>query len=136
MDTNLGAPKPRHSLSSNNNIPLPLPRTSNKNTINYSQMDDISIDVNNEDNSKDNKINILNNEIDKVTNVLNDNIRVSLSNIEDTEVLTEKTQELRLSSNIFNKQSKRTKMKMYWKNQKLKCIIGGIVVIIIIIILH
>ena len=87
MDLNLGAPKPRN-VETPSPLPRPLPRTNNN-------MKEINIDEetnsNNSNNGNDNKINILNKEIDQVTNVLNDNLRVSLSNIENTEILTENT---------------------------------------------
>lgn len=147
MNTNLGAPKPRNTPD-----PLPRPKRIQKKrtgTINNNKgvLSDDTLDIDEImikpkqpeitiESSDNNKINQLESDLDNVKCVLHDNIRSSIDNLDNTEQLYEKTEQLRSSSKLFNKQSKKSKLKYYWKNKKLQLIIGGIVVIIIIIILH
>ena len=70
-------------------------------------------------------------EVDQVKGVMSDNINQAMSNLESTEALNEKTQEMKAQSNMFNKQAKTAKNQMWWKNMKLNIIIGAVVVLIV-----
>ena len=70
-------------------------------------------------------------EVDQVKGVMSDNINQAMSNLESTEALNEKTQEMKAQSNMFNKQAKTAKNQMWWKNMKLNIIIACVVVLII-----
>jgi len=71
-------------------------------------------------------------EVDQVKGVMSENINQAMSNLESTEALNEKTQEMKAQSNMFNKQAKTAKNQMWWKNMKLNIIIACVVVIIIV----
>jgi ABC-type transport system involved in cytochrome bd biosynthesis fused ATPase/permease subunit len=70
-------------------------------------------------------------EVDQVKGVMSDNINQAMSNLESTEALNEKTQEMKAQSNMFNKQAKTAKNQMWWKNMKLNIIIAAVVIIIV-----
>ena len=74
-------------------------------------------------------------EVDQVKGVMSDNINQAMSNLESTEQLDQKTQDMKQQSNMFNKQAKTAKNQMWWKNMKLNIIIGCIAVVILFIIL-
>jgi hypothetical protein len=75
-------------------------------------------------------------EVDQVKGVMSENINQAMSNLESTEALDEKTQEMKQQSNMFNKQAKTAKNQMWWKNMKLNIIIGCVVLIIIFALLN
>ena len=81
------------------------------------------------------KVNQVMKEVDQVKGVMSDNINQAMSNLESTEALNEKTQEMKQQSNMFNKQAKTAKNQMWWKNMKLNIIIGCIAAVILFIIL-
>ena len=58
-------------------------------------------------------------EVDQVKGVMSENINQAMSNLESTEALNEKTQEMKAQSNMFNKQAKTAKNQMWWKNMKV-----------------
>lgn len=70
-------------------------------------------------------------EVDQVKGQMADNINQAMSNLEATEQLNEKTQEMKAQSNMFNKQAKTAKNQMWWKNMKLNIIIAAVVIIIV-----
>ena len=70
-------------------------------------------------------------EVDQVKGVMSENINQAMSNLESTEALNEKTQEMKAQSNMFNKQAKTAKNQMWWKNMKLNIIIAAVVIIIV-----
>jgi vesicle-associated membrane protein 7 len=70
-------------------------------------------------------------EVDQVKGVMSENINQAMSNLESTEALNEKTQEMKAQSNMFNKQAKTAKNQMWWKNAKLNIIIACVVVVIV-----
>lgn len=75
-------------------------------------------------------------EVDAVKGVMSDNINQAMSNLESTEALNEKTQEMKAQSNMFNKQAKTAKNQMWWKNMKLNIIIACVVVLIVAYIIY
>tara|TARA_Y100000996_G_scaffold209085_1_gene164108 strand:+ start:351 stop:686 length:336 start_codon:yes stop_codon:yes gene_type:complete len=108
-----------------NTIPNPLPRIK----INENLNAPIPRNIPKEKNFKD-----MNNQLDEITNILNDNIDKTINNMENTLILSESTDKLREQSNQFNKTSKKVKRKMYFKNKKLQIILGIVVIVIIIIV--
>ena len=75
-------------------------------------------------------------EVDQVKGVMSENINQAMSNLESTEALNERTNEMRSQSNMFNKQAKTAKNQMWWKNMKLNLIIGAIALVVLLIILN
>ena len=70
-------------------------------------------------------------EVDQVKGVMSENINQAMSNLESTEALNEKTQEMKAQSNMFNKQAKTAKNQMWWENAELNIIIVRVVVVIV-----
>eukprot|EP01047_Picozoa_sp_COSAG01_P011169 COSAG01_NODE_487_length_16389_cov_19.482014_9_plen_73_part_00 len=60
-------------------------------------------------------------EVDQVKGVMSDNINQAMSNLESTEALNEKTEEMKQQSNMFNKQAKTAKNQQWWKNMYGSC---------------
>ena len=67
------------------------------------------------------KVTSVMNEVNAVKGVMNENINQAMSNLESTESLNEKTQEMKQQSSVFNKQAKTAKNQMWWKNMKVGC---------------
>ena len=70
-------------------------------------------------------------EVDQVKGVMSENINQAMSNLESTEALNEKTQEMKAQSNMFNKQAKTAKNQMWWENAKLNIITVRVAVAIV-----
>ena len=70
-------------------------------------------------------------EVDQVKGVMSENINQAMSNLESTEALNDKTQEMKAQSNMFNKQAKTAKNQMWWENAELNIIIVRVAVVIV-----
>jgi len=109
--------------------PNPLPRPKKNNMYDIAINDNLPAPI-----PRDNKIDTLNSQLNEVTNILNDNIDKTINNMDNTVSLSQSTDDLREYSASFNTNARKAKRKMYFKNKKLQALIGGIVVVIIIII--
>ncbi len=80
------------------------------------------------------KISQVANKIENVRTVMHDNITVSLQNLECLEKIEEQSEDLMQQAGIFQKRTKELKYKMWWKNIKMKLMIGFVISSILIII--
>ena len=60
-------------------------------------------------------------EVDQVKGVMSENINQAMSNLESTEALNEKTQEMKAQSNMFNKQAKAMAAWVDWCAPRTTC---------------
>jgi len=81
------------------------------------------------------KLSEVSQKVDKVKNVMQDNVAQALSNVDNLNDLEHKADKFEGEAQQFKKQAKSVKKKMCWENAKLNMIIGGVVIIIIIIII-
>ena len=81
------------------------------------------------------KINNLNSKIDGVKNTMSQNIDNSLKNIVKLDVLEQQSEDLSQQAAGFRDKSKQLKNKMWWKNMKMKIIVGSFVIVILLIII-
>lgn len=77
------------------------------------------------------KLTGLQNKVDNVKTIMHTNINNALINIDKLESIENKSKELEINSIIFKKNTKELKNKMWWKNIKMKLIIGTTITIII-----
>ena len=115
LPTPINRPRPKNDNSLNDKAPLP------RSVIKSKKGDDIFEN--------------LNLQIDEVSNVLQDNIEKSICNMENIDNLSKSSDDLKQNSVQFNRNSKKIKKKMFWKNKKLTMVIGGIIVVVIVIII-
>ncbi|XP_003387304.1 PREDICTED: vesicle-associated membrane protein 4-like [Amphimedon queenslandica] len=85
--------------------------------------------------AQDPKIRQVQNQVTGVISTMKDNITKVLERGDKLEDLEEKSGELAESASQFRVSSRRLERKMWWKNCKLKLILGGIVGIILLIII-
>jgi hypothetical protein len=69
--------------------------------------------------------------IDNVKDIMHENITKSLENVEKLEEIELKSSELQISAGLFRKSAKELKSKMWWKNIKIKLIIGSVIMVIL-----
>jgi hypothetical protein len=69
--------------------------------------------------------------IDGIQLVMTDNIKKMLDNTESAEAVSEKTQKMQEMSRQFQKNSSELASIMYWRNMKIKIIIGVIIIAIL-----
>ncbi|KAJ3417224.1 hypothetical protein HDV05_006430 [Chytridiales sp. JEL 0842] len=74
-------------------------------------------------------------QVDEVVNIMNDNIRNVMRRGEELETLQNKTEDLQNSSSQFQRGATAIRKEMWWKDMKMKLILGGVVIAIIIIII-
>ncbi|KAJ3315370.1 hypothetical protein HDU76_002222 [Blyttiomyces sp. JEL0837] len=74
-------------------------------------------------------------QVDEVVNIMNDNINKVMQRGEQLETLQNKTEDLQNSSLQFKKGANQVRKEMWWKDMKMKLILGGIVLAILIIII-
>lgn len=77
----------------------------------------------------------INKKLEKTKDIMHENIETALDNCVKLETIELKTEELQQSAGIFRFNAKQLKNKMWWKNIKMKLIIGSIISIILIIII-
>ena len=78
-----------------------------------------------------NKVNEVNEKLDKVKVIMNDNIDLALQNCAKLETMELKSEELLQQAGVFKKSAKDIKNKLWWKNMRAKLIIATIVFIIV-----
>jgi len=74
-------------------------------------------------------------QVDEVKDIMNNNISKMVKNIDNLEVLHDKSDQMKESSNQFRKGATTMKNKMWWKNIKLQLIILCVIIVIIVIII-
>jgi len=79
--------------------------------------------------------NKLNTQLDIVSDTMQNNIDKTIHNMEDIDLLSLNSMEMKDNSEQFNKKAKKARRKMYWKNKRIIGIIGGVVGIVIWVIL-
>eukprot|EP01091_Cochliopodium_minus_P010586 TRINITY_DN2841_c0_g1_i1.p1 TRINITY_DN2841_c0_g1~~TRINITY_DN2841_c0_g1_i1.p1 ORF type:complete len:248 (-),score=72.67 TRINITY_DN2841_c0_g1_i1:233-976(-) len=77
------------------------------------------------------KISKIKSDINRVENVMKDNIEKVIKRGESIDILLSKSEDLENSSQNFKFNARALKRKMWWKNQKLCCVIWLFVIIII-----
>lgn len=77
----------------------------------------------------------VNNKIEQTKFIMQENIEQSLANTIKLETIELKSEELQQSAGIFRYNAKELKNKMWWKNMKMKLMIGSVIAIILIIII-
>ena len=78
-----------------------------------------------------NKINEVNEKLDKVKMVMHDNIDVALKNCAKLENMEIKSEELLQQAGVFKTQTRELRNKLWWKNMRSKLIIATVVFIIV-----
>jgi len=74
-------------------------------------------------------------QVEEVKGIMHNNIENLVRNVDNLEVLHDKTETMRDTSNQFKKGTGTLKRKMWWRNMKLNLIIALVVIIIIAIII-
>ncbi|KAI8911534.1 synaptobrevin-domain-containing protein [Gorgonomyces haynaldii] len=74
------------------------------------------------------------NQVDEVVGIMQNNINKVMQRGEQLDSLQNKTEDLQQSSLQFKRGANQVRKDMWWKDMKLKLIIGGIVAIVIVII--
>ena len=77
-----------------------------------------------------NKINEVNEKLDKVKMVMHNNIDVALQNCAKLENMEIKSEELLQQAGVFKTQTKELRNKLWWKNMRGKLILAFIVITI------
>ncbi|KAJ2008714.1 Vesicle membrane receptor protein (v-SNARE) [Coemansia thaxteri] len=73
-------------------------------------------------------------EVDKVVDIMNENIQMVVARGEDLKVLDDRTGQLHEGASQFRRGATDVRKKMWWRNMKLKIILAIIVIILIIVI--
>jgi len=81
------------------------------------------------------KLSEVSQKVDKVKNVMQDNVAQALSNVDNLNDLEHKADKFEGEAQQFKKQAHSVKKMMCWENWKLNLMIGGIIAIVIIIII-
>ena len=74
-----------------------------------------------------NKVNEVNEKLDKVKVIMNDNIDLALQNCAKLETMELKSEELLQQAGVFKKSAKDIRNKLWWKNMRGKLILAFIV---------
>ncbi|KAJ3180550.1 hypothetical protein HK101_009950 [Irineochytrium annulatum] len=74
-------------------------------------------------------------QVDDVVNIMRDNVQKATQRGEDLDVLQSRTEELQTSSAGFAAKSKEVRKKMFFKDMKMKLILGGVIFIVVAIII-
>lgn len=80
------------------------------------------------------KITEVTNKVEDVKLVMHENIEKAAQNCIKLETLNEKSEELMVEAGVFQTNAKNLKNKMWWKEMKMRFIVGGIIAALIIII--
>ncbi|KAI8912652.1 vesicle-associated membrane protein 8 [Gorgonomyces haynaldii] len=75
------------------------------------------------------------NQVDEVVGIMQNNINKAMLRGEQLDTLQNKTEDLQQSSLQFKRGANQVRKEMWWKDMKLKLIIGVIVAIVLIIII-
>lgn len=78
-----------------------------------------------------NKVNEVNQKLDKVKVIMHDNIDLALQNCTKLETMEIKSEELLQQAGLFKVSAKDIRKKLWWKNMRAKLLIAFIVFIII-----
>ncbi|KAJ3223887.1 hypothetical protein HDU81_008841, partial [Chytriomyces hyalinus] len=81
------------------------------------------------------KVNTVQNQVDEVVNLMSDNIAKVVQRGENLEQLQNKTDDLQQSAMQFKKGASAVRKEMWWKDMKMKMILGGVLAVIVIIII-
>ncbi|KAJ1568582.1 hypothetical protein HK405_000298 [Cladochytrium tenue] len=82
-----------------------------------------------------NKVQQVQAQVDEVMNIMHDNINKAMQRGEELESLNTKTEDLQNSSLQFKKGANEVRKQMWWKDFKMKMILGGVILAIIAIII-
>ncbi|KAI9013076.1 synaptobrevin, partial [Gaertneriomyces semiglobifer] len=82
-----------------------------------------------------NKTQQVQNQVDDVVGIMQDNINKVMQRGEQLDTLQNKTDDLQTSSLQFKRGANRVRKQMWWKDMKMKLILGGIIAVILIIII-
>ena len=82
-----------------------------------------------------NKTQQVQSEVDEVVGIMQGNIHKVMQRGEQIDSLQTKTEDLQSSSLQFKRGANQVRKEMWWKDMKLKLIIGGVVGVILIIII-
>ncbi|OAJ41037.1 hypothetical protein BDEG_24697 [Batrachochytrium dendrobatidis JEL423] len=74
-------------------------------------------------------------QVDEVVGIMQDNIHKVMQRGEQLDTLQNKTEDLQNSSLQFKRGANRVRKEMWWKDMKLKLIIGGVVALVLVIII-
>ncbi|KAH6563090.1 hypothetical protein BASA50_004619 [Batrachochytrium salamandrivorans] len=74
-------------------------------------------------------------QVDEVVGIMQDNIHKVMQRGEQLDTLQNKTEDLQNSSLQFKRGANRVRKEMWWKDMKLKLIIGGVVAVVLVIII-
>ncbi|KAJ3190264.1 SNAP receptor, synaptobrevin [Gaertneriomyces sp. JEL0708] len=85
--------------------------------------------------SQQNKTQQVQNQVDDVVGIMQDNINKVMQRGEQLDTLQNKTDDLQTSSLQFKRGANRVRKQMWWKDMKMKLILGGIIAVILIIII-
>jgi vesicle-associated membrane protein 4 len=85
--------------------------------------------------SSNNKTNQVQSEVDEVVGIMQGNIHKVMQRGEQIDSLQTKTEDLQSSSLQFKRGANQVRKEMWWKDMKLKLIIGGVVGVILVIII-
>ncbi|KAJ3021562.1 hypothetical protein HKX48_008229 [Thoreauomyces humboldtii] len=75
------------------------------------------------------------NQVDEVVGIMQENVNKVIQRGEHLETLNSKTDDLQNSSLQFKRGANRVRKQMWWKDMKLKLILGGVIGLIVIIII-
>ncbi|KAI8843255.1 hypothetical protein HDU78_008900 [Chytriomyces hyalinus] len=81
------------------------------------------------------KVNTVQKQVDEVVNLMTDNIAKVVQRGENLEQLQNKTDDLQQSAMQFKKGASAVRKEMWWKDMKMKMILGGVLGVIVIIII-
>eukprot|EP01114_Cavostelium_apophysatum_P008360 TRINITY_DN2078_c0_g1_i1.p1 TRINITY_DN2078_c0_g1~~TRINITY_DN2078_c0_g1_i1.p1 ORF type:complete len:110 (-),score=29.63 TRINITY_DN2078_c0_g1_i1:151-480(-) len=90
---------------------------------------------NGENQQQNNKTKELIEEVDKVKDIMHNNIQNLSKNMDSVEMLESKTSAMRDASKTFANNSRTLKNQMWWKNMKLMLFIGLIVALILAVVI-
>ncbi|KAI8867132.1 synaptobrevin, partial [Ramicandelaber brevisporus] len=74
-------------------------------------------------------------QVDEVVGIMQKNIELTMQREERLEVLQDRTENLSSSARDFNEGTRRVRRQMWWKDMKMKIIIGVVIVILLIVII-
>ncbi|TPX59688.1 hypothetical protein PhCBS80983_g02261 [Powellomyces hirtus] len=81
------------------------------------------------------KTNQVQNQVDEVVGIMQDNINKVMQRGEHLDTLQNKTDDLQNSSLQFKRGANRVRKQMWWKDMKMKLILGAVIAAILIIII-
>ncbi|KAI8810248.1 synaptobrevin, partial [Cladochytrium replicatum] len=74
-------------------------------------------------------------QVDEVVGIMQDNINKVMQRGEQLDTLQNKTEDLQNSSMQFRRGASRVRKQMWWKDMKMKLILGGVIAVIILVVI-